>query len=172
VRPDAPKNSAKTLTKNEENSDGEMLSRSEAIKLIRDLLADKSNKSQGQTTPSQIIDEELDDKPEVNPVVLSDGKNCTALVVVPDSKAADSRAQIVHEVDLEHVHLPVERPNETIVAPQEFRPASIVNPMGNLVCNFLQHRVMAGCTAIVALIIDDRLLVANAGEYILFSCML
>jgi len=42
-------------------------------------------------------------------------------------------------------------------------PASIMSG-GTLVCNLKDHRVLAGCTAVVALLVGKKLFVANAGD--------
>jgi hypothetical protein len=42
-------------------------------------------------------------------------------------------------------------------------PASILSN-GTLVCNLKDHRVLAGCTAVVALVVGKKLFVANAGD--------
>jgi hypothetical protein len=42
-------------------------------------------------------------------------------------------------------------------------PASILSN-GTLVCNLKDHRVLAGCTAVVALVVGNKLFVANAGD--------
>jgi serine/threonine protein phosphatase PrpC len=43
------------------------------------------------------------------------------------------------------------------------QPASILSG-GSLICNLPQHKVTAGCTAIVTLITENKLYVANAGD--------
>jgi hypothetical protein len=43
-------------------------------------------------------------------------------------------------------------------------PASILSASGNLICNLKDHRVLAGCTAVVALLAGKTLFVANAGD--------
>eukprot|EP00598_Pedospumella_elongata_P001227 CAMPEP_0184969744 /NCGR_PEP_ID=MMETSP1098-20130426/2421_1 /TAXON_ID=89044 /ORGANISM="Spumella elongata, Strain CCAP 955/1" /LENGTH=547 /DNA_ID=CAMNT_0027491557 /DNA_START=63 /DNA_END=1706 /DNA_ORIENTATION=- len=43
-------------------------------------------------------------------------------------------------------------------------PASRATPEGGVACNLRQHRIMAGCTAVVALHIGNQLYVANAGD--------
>lgn len=42
-------------------------------------------------------------------------------------------------------------------------PASIMSN-GNLICNLKDHRVLAGCTAVVALVVGNKIYVANAGD--------
>jgi hypothetical protein len=50
------------------------------------------------------------------------------------------------------------------VPPMPPAPASILSASGNLICNLKDHRVLAGCTAVVALLAGKKLFVANAGD--------
>eukprot|EP01039_Chlorochromonas_danica_P011095 gene11094-12358_t len=52
------------------------------------------------------------------------------------------------------------------VVETETTPAPAARPVqsNNMVCRLAEHRVQAGCTAVVALVVDNKLIVANAGD--------
>lgn len=176
----------------EDDDSDDPLSDVEAVRLIRELLLGRKKEkeeklkkttattpdaaaSTGQTTPSTMLSDDEDaafTKSEQNKSASSPPapvlSTSTALVLVPnkEDQTEEEPTPIAPEKDLEHLHtLPAEikdAPVKIITPPQ---PASIVNASGQLICNLKDHRVLAGCTAIVGLVIgNEKLIVANAGD--------
>ena len=131
-------------------------------------------KSEGKSAAKD--DEELSKSMEK--LSTNDSANSQALVVVPSKEdegeeGSDSKNNKLKNkfdddkyADHKERHLPTVSPTSTTTTPAVVHPpASIVGSNGQLMCNLKDHRVLAGCTAIVCLLVGKHhLVVANAGD--------
>jgi hypothetical protein len=160
----APSSSTSSEAGDEEASSNDAL---ETAELEFSTLSIKVHKKTSQTTLS---DENGSTLTETSTTIVlaeeasnSDPSQSMALVVVPNREAEEREKALLED----------EKPKELLPPPpavvknvvdKSSHPPSITTVTGQMMCNLKDHRVLAGCTAIVAVVIGKTLIVANAGD--------
>lgn len=162
--------------------------------MIRELLLGKQENKKGSTTPSTIVNDDDDEDEALTPAetkssttestpsawkkdVSTDADTnpkeskaedlSQALVVVPEKAEAKNEFDEERYSDHKERHLPTVAKEDKPAPSTEainHPPASVLGSNGQPICNLKDHRVLAGCTAIVAMLVGNRLIVANAGD--------
>lgn len=142
---------ASTIVNNNNLNNKKSLSTSQAVDLIRDILKNaKVEKSDSTSSDTETVSEITENNND-EPLLLITDKDDSSVPRPPEPTVSEGNS-----LSLYGERMPGSSSSEYL--------ASKDSADGSKACALKDHRVLAGCTAIVAFTINNKLFVANAGD--------